>query len=83
MACAVVCLPAGSRIAGYVNLGVIGRLFPPEKGRDVLKHTNCASVRERDLPARGVVYSVIEADRQVRGTNIGTNNVRYKLPENR
>ena len=52
-------LPAGSRITDYISLGVIAKFFPAEKIHDVLKQTNRASVRERDLPAHVVVYYVI------------------------
>jgi len=52
-------LPAGSRITDYISLGVIAKFFPVEKIHGVLKQTNRASVRERDLPAHVVVYYVI------------------------
>jgi transposase IS4-like protein/DDE family transposase len=52
-------LPAGSRISDYISLGVIAKFFPAEKIREVLKQTQRASVRERDLPAHVVVYYVI------------------------
>jgi hypothetical protein len=59
MAGTVAALPAGSRITDYISLGVIARFFPADKVRDVLKETDRASVRERDLPAHVVVYYVI------------------------
>ena len=59
MARTVAALPAGSRITDYISLGVIARFFPADKVRDVLKETDRASVRERDLPAHLVVYYVI------------------------
>jgi hypothetical protein len=59
MARTVATLPAGSRITDYISLGVIARFFPAEKIHEVLKQTNRASVRERDLPAHVVVYYVI------------------------
>ena len=59
MARTVAALPAGSRITDYISLGVIARFFPAEKVRDVLKETDRASFRERDLPAHVVVYYVI------------------------
>ena len=59
MARTVATLPAGSRITDYISLGVIAKFFPLEKVREVLKQTNRASVRERDLPAHVVVYYVI------------------------
>lgn len=59
MARTVAALPAGSRITDYISLGVIARFVPAEKVREVLKQTNRASIRERDLPAQVVVYYVI------------------------
>lgn len=55
----VASLPAGSRITDYVSLGVIAKTFPPSKVRAVLKATNKASLRQRDLPAHVVVYYVV------------------------
>jgi Insertion element 4 transposase N-terminal len=52
-------LPAGSRIADYLSLGVIAKFFPLEQVRGVLEKTGRARVRERDLPAHVVVYYVI------------------------
>lgn len=59
MARTIATLPAGSRIADYIGLGVIAKFFPLEKVRGVLEKTGRASVRERDLPAHVVVYYVI------------------------
>ena len=59
MARTVALLPAGSRITDYISLGVISKFFPSDKVHEVLKQTNRASVRERDLPAHVVVYYVI------------------------
>jgi hypothetical protein len=59
MARTVAALPAGSRIADYISLGVIAKFFPIEKVRGVLEKTGRASVRERDLPAHVMVYYVI------------------------
>jgi hypothetical protein len=59
MARTVASLPAGSRITDYISLGVVARFFPVDKVHEVLKETNRASVRERDLPAHVVVYYVI------------------------
>ena len=59
MARTVGTLPAGSRITDYISLGVIAKFFPVEKVREVLRVTNRASRRERDLPAHVVVYYVI------------------------
>ncbi len=52
-------LPAGSRITDYISLGVIAKYFPAEKVHSVLKESERASVRQRDLPAHVVVYYVI------------------------
>src|SRR6516225_5469624 len=52
-------LPAGSRITDYVSLGVVAKAFPASTVRAVLKATDRASIRERDLPAHVVVYFVI------------------------
>lgn len=59
MARTVASLPAGSRITDYISLGVIAKFFPADKVREVLEQTHRASVRERDLPARVMVYYVI------------------------
>ena len=52
-------LPAGSRISDYISLGVIAKYFPAEKVHLILKDTERASIRQRDLPAHVVVYYVI------------------------
>ena len=59
MARTLASLPAGSRITDYISLGVIAKFFPREKVDAALEQTGRASVRERDLPARVVVYYVI------------------------
>ena len=59
MARTVAALPAGSRITDYISLGVIAKFFPAERIHEVLKQTNRASIRERDLPAHVVIYYVI------------------------
>jgi hypothetical protein len=59
MARTVAELPAGSRITDYISLGVITRFFPAEKIQEILRQTNRASIRERDLPAHVVMYYVI------------------------
>jgi hypothetical protein len=38
---------------------VVAKCFPLEKVHEALRQANCASVRERDLPAHVVVYYVI------------------------
>jgi len=55
----VASLPEGSRITDYISLGVVARYFPRAKVDEILKQTERASVRERDLPAHVVVYYVI------------------------
>lgn len=57
-------LPAGSRITDYISLGVVARFFPREKVDAVLEETGRSSARERDLPARVVVYYVIALQRE-------------------
>ncbi len=52
-------LPAGIRLRDHISLGVIARAVPPERVRQVLAETGRASERERDLPARVVVYYAI------------------------
>jgi hypothetical protein len=52
-------LPAGSRITDYISLGVIAKYFPLDKVHEVLRQTNRASERKRELPAQVVVYYVI------------------------
>ena len=59
MARTVATLPAGNRISDYFSLGVIAKFFPAGKIHEVLKRTNRASIRERDLPAHVVIYYVI------------------------
>ena len=59
MARTVAALPAGSRITDYISLGVVAKFFPIEKIHEILKQTQRASLRERDLPAHVVVYYVI------------------------
>ncbi len=59
MARPVTSLPAGSRITDYVSLGVITEFFPLQNVSEALTKTKRAGVRERDLPAHGVVYYVI------------------------
>jgi len=59
MARTIAALPAGSRITDYISLGVIAKFFPLQKIHEILKQTERASVRERDLPAHVVVYYVI------------------------
>ena len=59
MARTVAALPAGSRITDYISFGVIAKFFPADKIHEVLKQTNRASIRRRDLPAHVVIYYVI------------------------
>jgi hypothetical protein len=59
MARSVATLPAGSRITDFISLGVVAKTFPVDKIHAVLKASERASIRERDLPAHVVVYFVI------------------------
>src|SRR6202790_2217918 len=59
MARTLASFPAGSRITDYVSLGVVAKTFPLDKIRGALVATGKQSVRQRDLPAHGVVYYVI------------------------
>ena len=52
-------LPAGVRLSDHISLGVIARAVPPERVRQILIETGRASERERDLPARVMVYYAI------------------------
>ena len=49
-------VPAGSRIADYISLGVIAKTFPVTQVREILDRCGRASRRERDLPAHVLVY---------------------------
>ena len=48
-------LPSGSRITDFISLGVIAKFIPLAQVREVLRSTNRASIRERDLPAHVAV----------------------------
>ena len=52
-------LPAGIRLSDHISLGVIARVVPPERVREVLAETGTASERERALPAQVMVYYAI------------------------
>ena len=52
-------LPAGLRLSDHISLGVIARVVPPERVREVLAETGTASERERDLPAQVMVYYAV------------------------
>ena len=52
-------LPKGSRITDHISLGVIGKTFPLERVREVLRRTGRESRRQRELPAHVTVYYVI------------------------
>ena len=56
MARTVAGLAEGTRIAGFISLGAISRVFPVETIREILAQTGRASRRERDLPAHVVMY---------------------------
>jgi Insertion element 4 transposase N-terminal len=49
-------LPAGIRLGDHISLGVIARTFPLDRVQQILADTGKASHRERDLPARVMVY---------------------------
>jgi hypothetical protein len=59
MARTMAALPAGTRITDYISLGVITSAFPEQAIRLVLTRSGKGSVRERELPARVVMYYVI------------------------
>lgn len=59
MARTVARLEGGSRISDYITLGVVARMFPPERIEKILQRTHKASIRNRDLPAHVVIYYVI------------------------
>lgn len=59
MARTVAALSGGSRITDYISLGVVARMFPPDKVSQTLKRMGRASSRQRDLPAHVVVYYVV------------------------
>jgi hypothetical protein len=52
-------LPAGVRLSDHISLGVIARVVPPARVRQVLAETGRAGERERDLPAPVMVYYAI------------------------
>src|SRR6187200_352916 len=52
-------LPAGVRLSDHISLGVIARVVPPARVREVLAETGKASERERNLPAPVMVYYAI------------------------
>jgi hypothetical protein len=55
----VASLPAGSRIADYISLGVLTKTFPLDKVQAVIAAAKKTNQRQRDLPAHVVVYYVI------------------------
>ena len=59
MARTVAQLPAGPRISDFISFGVLTRTFPRAAVDAVLAKTGTESQRERDLPARVVVYYVL------------------------
>jgi hypothetical protein len=52
-------LPAGVRLSDHISLGVIARVVPLGRVRQILAETGKASERERDLPAQVMVYYAI------------------------
>jgi hypothetical protein len=59
MARTVAQLPAGPRISDFISFGVLTQAFPRSAVDAVLANTGTASQRERNLPARVVVYYVL------------------------
>ncbi len=59
MAKTVAVLPSGARLTDYISLGVIASIFSMDQIGDSLRKTGKESQRQRDLPARVVVYYVI------------------------
>lgn len=59
MARTVAELPSGTRITDYISLGVVTKTFPLDTIQAVLRDTERASVRHRDLPTHVTVYYVI------------------------
>ena len=52
-------LPAGTRIADYLSVGLLAQVCPLAKIHQILNDTGRQSQRHRDLPAHGVVYYVL------------------------
>jgi Insertion element 4 transposase N-terminal/Transposase DDE domain len=52
-------LGAAARITDYISLGVITQAFPQQAIQRALAETSRSSIRERELPARVVMYYVI------------------------
>ena len=59
MARTIAALPLGNRITDYISLGVIAKYFPATTVDAILSDAGKASIRQRDLPARVVVYYVM------------------------
>lgn len=59
MARTVAELPSGTRITDYMSLGVITKTFPLDTIQAVLRDTERASIRQRDLPTHVTMYYVI------------------------
>jgi hypothetical protein len=51
--------PSGTRITDYMSLGVITKTFPLDTIQAVLRDTERASIRQRDLPTHVTMYYVI------------------------
>ena len=49
-------LPAGIRVTDHITLGVLTASVPLDTVRAMLQETQRASLRERTLPARVMVY---------------------------
>jgi hypothetical protein len=59
MARTVAELPSGTRITDYISLGVITKTFPLDTIQAILRDTERASVRHRDMPTHVTIYYVI------------------------
>ena len=56
---AIAGLDPGVRLSDYVSVGVIAKSFPVSRVDSILRQTDRASQRQRDLPGSLVVYYVI------------------------
>jgi hypothetical protein len=52
-------LGEGARITDFISLGVLAKVFPLDRVKQVLAETGKTSKRQRDLPAHVVMYYVI------------------------
>lgn len=59
MARSAMTMSAGGRITEHMSIGVLARIYPRERIRDILVRMGLQSKRVRDLPAEALVYYVI------------------------